>query len=239
MAGCHAASGNNASVYLRTEGQWISGGTTTSRFAVAPIRARWGRGEKKDEVTATWALGGPADILSRLSIGQDFPKPEDLARDAEGWIRGRDGVQAAVAYHTTMFSSHGAGTGMMPSERRRLVRWAGEALRPHFEPLGELRRSRHSVREAMPTRTFAEPHDRSEGAEGERRRAPEQIAKYVAERAAAVAANAVIDSGNARLRREHLARRGRRQPRCSPATCCTRPARSGTRSSPPPSPALT
>ena len=82
------ASGNSASVYLRTEGQWLSGGTTTSRFAVAPIRARWGRGEKKDEVTATWALGGPADILSRLSIGQDFPKPEDLARDAEGWIRG-------------------------------------------------------------------------------------------------------------------------------------------------------
>ena len=39
-------------------------------------------------MTAAWALGGPADILSRLSVGQDFPKPEDLARDAEGWIRG-------------------------------------------------------------------------------------------------------------------------------------------------------
>ena len=199
------ASGNNASVYLRTEGQWISGGTTTSRFAVAPLRTRWGRGEKKDEVTATWALGGPADILSRLSIGQDFPKPEDLARDAEGWIRGRDGVQAAVAYHTTMFNGHGAGTGMMPSERRRLVRWAGKALRPHFEPLGELRPSRHSVREALPARTFVKRVGVPREPKGEKA-TPEKLEEYAAERAAAEAANALIDSGNARLRREHLAR---------------------------------
>ena len=199
------ASGNNASVYLRTEGQWISGGTTTSRFAVAPLRTRWGRGEKKDEVTATWALGGPADILSRLSIGQDFPKPEDLARDAEGWIRGRDGVQAAVAYHTTMFNGHGAGTGMMPSERRRLVRWAGKALRPHFEPLGELRPSRHSVREALPARTFVKRVGVPREPKGEKA-TPEKLEEYAAERAAAEAANALIDSGNAHLRREHLAR---------------------------------
>jgi len=199
------ASGNNASVYLRTEGQWISGGTTTSRFAVAPFRARWGRGEKKDEVMAIWALGGPADILSRLNIGQDFPKPEDLARDAEGWIRGRDGVQAAVAYHTSMFNGHGAGTGMMPSERRRLVRWAGEALRPHFEPLGELRPSRHSVREALPARTFAKRMGVPREPKGEKA-TPEKLEEYEAERAAAEAANALIDSGNARLRREHLAR---------------------------------
>jgi hypothetical protein len=203
------ASGNSASTYLRTEGQWISGGTTTSRFAVAPLRARWGRGKKKDEVTATWALGGPADILSRLSIGQDFPKPEDLARDAEGWIRGRGGVEAAVAYHTPMFGSHGAGAGMMPSERRRLVQWAGKALLPHFEPLGGLRRSRHSVMEALPARTFAEPMSVPREPKGEQKgekATPEQVEKYEAERAVAESANAVIDSDNARLRREHLAR---------------------------------
>ncbi len=202
-------SGNSASVYLRTEGQWLSGGTTTSRFAVAPIRARWGSGEKKDEVTATWALGGPADILSRLSVGQDFPKPEDLARDAEGWIRGRDGVQAAVAYHTTMFNNHGAGTGMMPSERRRLMRWAGEALRPHFEPLGEFRRSRHSVREGMPARTFADRVPVPKEPKGEKKgekATTEQMTQYVTDRDAAMEANALIDSGNARLRREHLGR---------------------------------
>ena len=199
------ASGSTTSVYLRTEGQWISGGTTTSRFAVAPFRTRWGRGEKKDEVTAAWALGGPADILSRLSIGQDFPKPEDLARDAEGWIRGRDGVQAAVAYHTNMFNGHGAGSGMMPSERRRLVRWAGEALRPHFEPLGELRPSRHSVREALPTRTFAKRVGVPREPKGDKA-TPEKLEAYAAERAAAEAANALIDRDNARLRREHLAR---------------------------------
>jgi hypothetical protein len=199
------ASGNTASAYLRTEGQWISGGTTTSRFAVAPIRARWGREEKKDEVTAAWALGGPADILSRLSVGQDFPKPEDLARDAEGWIRGRDGVQAAVTYHTTMYNGHGAGTGMMPSERRRLMQWAGEALRPHFESLGELRRSRHSVREGMPTRTFADRVDVPREPKGEKA-TPEQIEKYTTDRAVAEAANVIIDGDNARLRREHLAR---------------------------------
>ena len=199
-------SGNTASVYLRTQGQWLSGGTSTSRFAVAPVRARWGSGDKKDELTAAWALGGPADILSRLSVGQDFPKPEDLARDAEGWIRGRDGVEAAVTYHTTMFSNHGAGTGMMPSERRRLMRWAAQALRPHLEPLGELRRSRHSVREGMPVRTFEDrvpvPREPKGEKKGEKA-TPAQRAQYMAD---LVEANALIDTANAQLRRGHLGR---------------------------------
>ena len=82
---------------------------------------------------AAWAVGGPADIMSRLSIAHDFPKPGDLAQDAEAWLNGKDGVTAAVTHHARWDTTAPA-PGSCQSERQRLMRWAAQALAPHFEP---------------------------------------------------------------------------------------------------------
>ena len=92
------------------------------------------RHDKDKEVNAAWATGGPEGILSRLEVAREFPEPEALAQDAEAWLRQRDGVIAAVTHHPAM-GYHGAGTGLMPSERQRLTEWAAQALEPQFKPV--------------------------------------------------------------------------------------------------------
>ena len=108
---------------------------------------------------AAWAVGGPADIMSRLSIAHDFPKPGDLAQDAEAWLNGKDGVTAAVTHHAAM-GYHGVGTGLMPSERQRLTAvggpGAGTALHACRRPVHGQAREGHSEGAAQAPRASAQ-----------------------------------------------------------------------------------
>lgn len=181
------ADGDATTVYLHTEGPWLSGGTPSVRFAAAPLIVR----RHGDEVKADWAYSGPADIMSRLSIARSFPKPGDLAQDAEAWLNGRDGVNAAVTHHSAM-GYHGVHTGIMAGERQRLMRWVAEAFAPDFEPAAAVTRPRGmkpSPKALLQRRASVPKKDATE----------EQIDE-------AHARNAEIDNVNAGLRRQYLAR---------------------------------
>jgi hypothetical protein len=125
--------GRDVSVYLLSNSALLDGAPTPERFALASLhydtRSR----------TTTWAHGGPAGMLSKLSATANFPNPELLIKEPGRWIEGRDGVTAAVVHHT-MMGWHGIKAGIMPSERRRLVEWVGALLTPEFIPLGALER---------------------------------------------------------------------------------------------------
>jgi hypothetical protein len=184
------ADGDAATVYLHTEGPWLAGAGESARFASAPLTVRRYGGEVK----AAWAVGGPTDIMSRLSIAHDFPKPGDLAQDAEAWLYGKDGVTAVVTHHAAM-GYHGVGTGFMPSERQRLTEWAGQALAPHFTPVADLSTDRRV--KATP-KALLKPHVPVPNENG----TPEVDARIAVRKSK----NEEIDVTNARLRREHLAR---------------------------------
>jgi hypothetical protein len=181
------ADGDDTTVYLFTEGPWLSGGTPSVRFAAAPLIVR----RHGDEVKADWAYSGPADIMSRLSIARSFPKPGDLAQDAEAWLDGRDGVNAAVTHHSAM-GYHGVHTGIMAGERQRLMRWVAEAFAPDFEPAAAMTRPRGmklSPKALLQRHASVPKKDATQ----------EQIDE-------AHARNAEIDNVNAGLRRQYLAR---------------------------------
>ncbi len=181
------ADGNATTVYLHTQGPWLSGGTPSVRFAAAPLIVR----RHGDEVKADWAYSGPADIMSRLSIARSFPKPGDLAQDAEAWLNGRDGVNAAVTHHSAM-GYHGVHTGIMAGERQRLMRWVAEAFAPDFEPAAAMTRPRGmkpSPKALLQRHASVPKKDATE----------EQIDE-------AHARNAEIDKVNSGLRRQYLAR---------------------------------
>jgi hypothetical protein len=172
------------SVYLRSDAPWLAGAEESARFAVAKLR--W----SKREHAPAWAVGGPQGILARLSTASEFPPPKSLAEEPDTWIDGRDGVTAAVTYHTAN-GYHGVGAGLGPSERRRLTEWAAQALAPEFQPLGELTRSGRKPVAPRRVLTPPEPMPKKDPT-------PDKVAK-------AEAANAVIDAANAERRRERLA----------------------------------
>jgi uncharacterized protein YbaA (DUF1428 family) len=191
--------GDAATVYLRTHGPWLDGVEESGRFASARLKV-W---RSEDSVRATWAVGGPEGILSRVSCAHDFPKAEDLAQDAEGWLPGRDGLTAAVT-HSAGMGYHGIGAGLMPTERMRVTEWAGQALEPDFRQVTGLPRA--TARKAKPKRQLTKPVSVPEEKKEDEETTAVQVAENIAERAAAVAKNAVIDARNAVLRRQHLAR---------------------------------
>jgi len=126
--------GRDVSVYLLSNSALLDGAPTPERFALAALHY-----DPQSRAT-TWAHGGPAGMLSKLSATRNFPHPELLVKEPDRWINGRDGVTAAVVHHT-MMGWHGIKAGIMPSERRRLVEWVGTLLEPEFVPLGALQRS--------------------------------------------------------------------------------------------------
>jgi hypothetical protein len=115
------------SVYLLADNALVPDGLTPTRFAVAKLI--W---DHKTGKTG-WAHGGPEGMLVRLSALDNLPPADVLAKEPEAWIPGKDGLTAAVTYSTIM-GWHGVGAGLMPSERRRLVEWAAQALSPEFQP---------------------------------------------------------------------------------------------------------
>jgi hypothetical protein len=135
--------GNDVSVYLLADDALVHGGASPGRFAVA--RLTWDRRADR----TLWANGGPEGMLVQLSALDSLPQAEVLAKEPETWITGRDGVTAAVAYHTRM-GWHGVGAGLMPSERRRLTEWAVAALEPEFRLTPAMRRS--DIQQRVPRR---------------------------------------------------------------------------------------
>lgn len=131
------------STYLLAESSLVPGGLTPSRFAVAKIGWDYKTGK------TDWKQGGTEGMLLRVSALDNLPPIDSFVKEPETWCDGRDGVTAAVSHHT-MMGRHAIGAGLMPSERRRLVEWAAQALEPKFQPTGELRRS--SIKQQNPDR---------------------------------------------------------------------------------------
>ena len=174
--------GRGVSVYLLADSPFLQGAPIPSRFAMGKLK--WDKNARK----VVWAPDGPEQMLDRLSVTRNIPLPELLVKEPEAWLPGRDGVTAAVVHHA-MMGLHGVGTGVMPSERRRVVEWAAQALEPHFKWSGELRRS---VLPSRPRRTLE-------------KRKPVRKDAQAEERAGIEAANQQAAQRNADRRRRHLA----------------------------------
>lgn len=189
------ADGDATTVYMRTNGPWLAGAEQSARFAAVPLKV-W---HAKDSVSARWAHGSSAAILRWLEISRDFPDAPKLAADAEGWLDHQDGITAAVTYHTAM-GYHGVESGLMPSERMRLIRWATNALLPEFRPDGRLTTDRRVIKgvpEAVLQQYVSIPKEPKEKEDD----MPERAAKI----AHARNENQARDASNAILRRELLA----------------------------------
>ncbi|MEV6931439.1 DUF3962 domain-containing protein [Dactylosporangium sp. NPDC051485] len=183
-----------ASTYLLSTSPFVVGALTPQKFAVAHLL--WDPGTKD----MGWRQGGPGQLLTRVAALEHLPPPEQLARKSEAWMFGRDGVTAAVTYHTTMRGpDHEVGPGLMPAERSRLTDWIGRCLQPDFvldKPLtrvvigGKASKSLkelESVPQAKPSMTETELQEL----------APKQEAAH--------ASNTVIAKENAHARRQQLA----------------------------------
>ncbi len=171
------------SIYLLANNSLVPDGLTPDRFAVAKLTWDY----KTREIG--WAHGGPEGMLLRISALNNLPPADVLAKEPETWITGRDGVTAAVTYQTAM-GWHGVGAGIMPSERRRLVEWAAQALEPQFTRISELRRS--SIKQQNPTHLL-------------QRNLPVRKDSTDDQRAGIAILNETIDAGNADQRRPHVA----------------------------------
>lgn len=167
------------STYLLAESSLVPDGLTPARFAVAKFGWDYKTGK------TDWKQGGPEGMLLRVSALDNLPPIDTFVKEPETWCDGRDGVTAAVSHHT-MMGHHAIGAGLMPSERRRLVEWASQALEPEFQPIGKLRRS--SVKQQSPSRILE-------------RNTPLRKDASEAEREATEATNAEIAARNGDTRR--------------------------------------
>ncbi|MCF1593855.1 pPIWI_RE module domain-containing protein [Streptomyces muensis] len=127
--------GKGVSAYLLPDASLVHDGPVPQRFAVAMLD--WKNG------TTSWRQGGPEGMLTQVTALDALPSPDRLVKEADHWIRSRDGIQVAVGHHAVM-GKHTIGTGLMPSERRRLIEWAEQALAPEFVPVPKLRRSAYA-----------------------------------------------------------------------------------------------
>lgn len=125
------------SVYLLPEESLLPDGPASPRFSVAKIA--W----DKNERTTDWAQGGPQGMLLDVSALPELPPVDRLVKEADHWIGGREGIAMGVTHHTAM-GTHAIGTGLMPSERRRLTEWAEEAIAPDFVRVPRPKRSKLS-----------------------------------------------------------------------------------------------
>jgi hypothetical protein len=171
------------SVYLLADNALVPNGPAPARFAVAKLV--WDHRTGKTR----WDHGGPEGMLVRLSALENLPPADVLAKKPEEWIPRKDGLTAAVTYSTSM-GWHGVGAGLMPSERRRLVEWAAQALSPEFQPIGAPRKS--LIAQQNPARVLERNRPVPQRADDE-------------ERAEIKAANEQRASRNADRRRRHVA----------------------------------
>jgi hypothetical protein len=124
------------SAYLLPDESLLPGGPRPRRFAVAMLE--WKNG------TTDWRQGGAAGMLAQISALDALPSPDRLVKEADHWIHGRDGIRIAVGHQAAM-GKHTIGTGLMPSERRRLIEWAEQAIAPEFVPVPKLERSMYAL----------------------------------------------------------------------------------------------
>ncbi|GLY30456.1 DUF3962 domain-containing protein [Kineosporia sp. NBRC 101731] len=183
-----------ASTYMLSSNPFVAGAPIPQRFAVAQLL--WNK-QSKD---MGWKQGGVGQILPRVGALEYLPAPDQLAHKSEAWIYGRDGVTAAVTYHTTMKGrSHPVGPGLMPAERSRLTSWIGRCLEPSFrldEPLVRVMPAGKGIQSF--TKLKSVPKTKASMTDSE-------IEEVTSRQADVRAMNATIAQGNARMRRQQLA----------------------------------
>lgn len=190
----HTKGRNGASTHLLSTSPFTEGAPTPQKFAVAHLL--WDR----DTRAMGWRHGGPGQMLTRVGALANLPASEQLAGKSDAWIFGRDGVTAAVSYHTTMRGpDHKVGTGIMPAERNRLIRWVAKCLQADFELDKPLTRAviggkagRHL------TKPESVPKAKKDMAEAE-------LEQLALDQQAAHTVNAAISRDNALIRRQQLA----------------------------------
>ncbi|MHC3458113.1 pPIWI_RE module domain-containing protein [Streptomyces flavovirens] len=123
------------SVYLLPEISLVPDAPVSRRLSV--VMLQWRNG------TTDWRQGGPSGMLAAVAALDGLPSVDRLVKEADHWIGdGKDGIRLAVGHQAAM-GRHPIGTGLMPSERRRLIEWAEQALAPEFVPAPKLQRSRY------------------------------------------------------------------------------------------------
>ncbi|WP_020699876.1 pPIWI_RE module domain-containing protein [Streptomyces sp. AA0539] len=127
--------GKGVSAYLLPDDSLVHEGPQPRRFAVAMLE--WKNG------TTDWRHGGAEGLLAATSALGALPSPDRLVKEADHWIHGRDGIRIAVGHQAAM-GRHTIGTGLMPSERRRLIEWAEQAIAPQFVSVPKLERSAYA-----------------------------------------------------------------------------------------------
>ncbi|OKI61666.1 pPIWI_RE module domain-containing protein [Micromonospora sp. CB01531] len=183
-----------ASTLLQSTSPFVTDAPTSQKFAVAHLI--WDRETRE----MGWRNGGTEQILNRIGALENLPAAEQLAGKSDAWIFGRDGVTAAVTYHTTMRGpDHQVGTGIMPAERSRLIRWIGQCLQPDFDldqPLTRVLIGGKASRSL--TKLEGVPKGKKDQTDAER-------IQLVERQEAVHAANAEISRANAVIRRHQLA----------------------------------
>lgn len=149
--------GRRTTVLLRPRVPWLPGAPASDRFALA--RLGWNKGGHD------WVGGGPAGMLRSMSLTESFPDAESVLTAPTEWLE--DGMRAAVV-HSTAMGSHEVGTGLMPDQRSRIVKWAEEALPEQLRPAPALVRTRLSG--STPANPRREPSEAAKKAVEERQR---------------------------------------------------------------------
>ncbi|MFD0565942.1 pPIWI_RE module domain-containing protein [Kitasatospora saccharophila] len=89
--------------------------------------------------TLGWSRRSLVELLPELDIQHVYPKPAELAAEAEAWLGGRGDVAAGIL-HGNAFGPHGVGAGLMPMERALLDEWVEDGLRPYLRRVTALER---------------------------------------------------------------------------------------------------
>ncbi|MFJ9369835.1 pPIWI_RE module domain-containing protein [Nocardia sp. NPDC101769] len=126
--------GRATSVYLRPPIPWLPGAPASDRFAVSKL------GYDRATRAIGWVGNGPAGLLRRLDLRQNFPDPTALLSAPEDWLGEGPGLRAAVV-HSTHMGEHGIGTGLMSHQRSQLMDWIDQALPPSLTRTAPLTRS--------------------------------------------------------------------------------------------------
>ncbi|MFG1696027.1 pPIWI_RE module domain-containing protein [Nonomuraea sp. NPDC049309] len=131
-------------VVLRPRIPYLPGVPLSERYALARVERRWDK-EREDWVTG-WVRGGPAGILSGISLAEPFPDADDILSRPEEWLS--QGMRAGIVYSTAM-GGHPVKAGLMSHQRSELTEWAEQALPPELRPTPAFGRTR-LVKSAKP-----------------------------------------------------------------------------------------